>query len=337
MAQLFDIQKTLFDQIKAKLPENVSFVHEIAELLKLSYDSAYRRIRGEKIVSLEELYVLCTHFQISVDSLFDIKSGKIVFSSLAIEPGKVSIKEWLLNILENIKTIQQIPGSSLIYAAKDAPFFHYFHIPELAAFKMFFWEKTLFQFPGYQGKKFSLGKCDEELIAIGQKILLSYTKIPVTEIWNEDTFYIMLRQIEYYWISGLFENKDDLLILFEKLNDWIRHLQLQTEYGFQYLYGLEPNGVEGNFKLYENEVVLNDNTVLVKMGDMKTAFLTYNVVNLLTTTDPAFCNKIDFFVQGLIKKSILISSSAAKERRRFFNQLVSQLQKFRQRIEANEN
>ncbi len=333
MSQLFDIQKAIFQQIKEKIPANISFVHEIAGMLEQSYDSAYRRIRGEKMVTLEELYKLCTYFGISVDSLFKIKSGKIVFNNIAIEPGKVSIKEWLQNILTNIQMIQSAKEKSVIYAAKDAPFFHYFQIPELAAFKMFFWEKTLFQFPGYFEKKFSLSEYDQELHKIGRQVLIAYTKIPTIEIWNEDTFYIILRQIKYYWVSGLFKNPEEIWILFDKLETWILHIQQQAEYGYQFLYGLEPNGVEGTYKLYENEIVLNDNTVLVKTGDIKTTFLTYNVINLLTTTDSAFGDKIDNFLQGLIKKSIQISSAAAKERQRFFNRLIDQIGRFRSRIE----
>jgi len=335
MSDLFNIQDAIFRQIKNSLPPNLSFVHEISELLGLSYDSAYRRIRGEKVISLEELYKLSTHFNISVDSLFDIRSGKIVFNSLAIDPEKLNVKQWLQNMLQTIQGIGQSKNKKIVYAAKDAPFFHYFHIPELAAFKLFFWQKTLFQFPGFGERKFSLEDYDDELQQIGQKILISYTKIPTVEIWNEDTFYIMLRQMEYYWVSGLFKKEEEIWILIEKLEQWIRHLHLQAEYGFQYIFGTEPNGVEGMFILYENEVVLNDNTVLVTTDDVKTSFLTYNVVNLLTTSDPEFCSKIERFLQGLIKKSIQISTSAAKERNRFFNRLQKQIESFRLRIEKD--
>jgi hypothetical protein len=333
MNKLFNVQEAIFQQIKQQLPSNLSFVHEISELLGLSYDSAYRRIRGEKIISLEELYKLSTHFGISVDSLFDIKSGKIVFDSLAIDPENMNLKRWLQSMLKNMQMVENVANKKIIYAAKDAPFFHYFHIPELAAFKLFFWQKTLFQFPGYQEKKFSLDDYDAELQQIGQRILLSYTRIPTAEIWNEDTFYIMLRQMEYYWVSGLFEKEDEMYILIGKVENWINHLRRQAEYGFQYICGTEPNGIEGSFSLFENEVVLNDNTVLVTTGERKTTFLTYNVVNLLTTSDPLFCGKIERFLNGLIKKSIQISTSAAKERNRFFNKLEKQVQAFRYRIE----
>lgn len=333
MSDLYNIQGAIFDEIKRKLPPSHSFVHEISELLVLSYDSAYRRIRGEKIISLEELYKLCVHFNISVDTIFKIKSGKTVFNSLAIDPEKLNVKQWLQNMLNNIQAVHAAKDKKIIYAAKDAPFFHYFHIPELTAFKLFFWQKTLFQFPEFREKKFSLSEMDDELFSLGQKILINYCKIPTTEIWNEDTFYIMLRQMEYYWISGLFERNKDLLILIDKLEQWIKHLHLQAEFGFQFMYGQEPHGVEGNFCLFENEVVLNDNTVLVTTDNIKMTFLTYNVVNLLTTTDPVFISQIDRFLSGLLKKSIQISTSAAKERNRFFNKLQQQIDSFRQKVQ----
>jgi hypothetical protein len=50
-----DLQKELFVLIKHTLPSHISLVDEIADLLDISYDSVYRRIRGEKPISLNEL------------------------------------------------------------------------------------------------------------------------------------------------------------------------------------------------------------------------------------------------------------------------------------------
>jgi len=69
MNEAIYVQKELFSRIKETLPSNISFVHEISESLEISYDSAYRRIRGEKELSLTELLRLCSKYAISVDSL----------------------------------------------------------------------------------------------------------------------------------------------------------------------------------------------------------------------------------------------------------------------------
>ena len=90
----------------------------------------------------------------------------------------------------------------IIYSAKDPPLFHYFHIPEIAQFKVFFWQKTLLQFPEYANKKFSLLDYDNEIQQLGMQALSKYVKVPTIELWNEDTFIIVFSQIEYYWLSG---------------------------------------------------------------------------------------------------------------------------------------
>lgn len=332
MDNLSEIQKAIFEEVKNKLPSNVSFVHEISELLEVSYDSSYRRIRGEKTLSLDDLNKICSHFNISLDPYFGVKGNKVVFESMFVEPENITIREWLVRIHSDIKKMADVKNASIIYSAKDIPFYHFFQVPEIAAFKVFFWQKTLFHFPEYRDKKFSLDEFDRELQDIGTGILLTSIKIPTTEIWNEDTFIIFLRQIEFCWISGLFEKQEDALILCEKLVLWLKHLREQAEYGFKFIYGLKPQGIEGSFKLYENEVVLNDNTILADLDGNLVTYLTYNVVSLLVTRDKAFTRSIRNYLAGLIKKSILISSSAARERDRFFNGLTDQILQFRARI-----
>jgi hypothetical protein len=197
---------------------------------------------------------------------------------------------------------------------------------------MFFWEKTLFQFPQLADKKFSIADYDEEIKTIGEQILATSIKIPTIEIWNEDTFNITFKQIEHYWVSGLFKSKDDLLILCDKLHNWIEHIKKQAEYGFKFLYGTKPEGIDNSFRFYENEVVLNDNTILVETNNFTATYLTYNVLSLLLSTDTDFCEGVKNYLNGILKESILISSVNAKERNRFFNKLLHKIDHFRETI-----
>ena len=332
MAQPNEIQTALFQAIKHKLPENFSFVHEIAELLGISYDSAYRRIRGDKPLTLDELILLNNRFGLSVDTFLNVETSNVVFNCHAVEAEKFRIKQWLETILGDLNRIRQAKEKEIIYAAKDPPLFHYFHFPEIGAFKMFFYQKTLLGFPEFMDKKLRLDEADEEIYQTGKKMLVASNSIPTTEIWNEDTFYITLRQIEYYWIAGYFASKDDVLNLCDKLELWLRHIQKQAELGFKFLHDQDPVGVEGTFKMYENEIVLNDNSILVKTPDVSFAYLTFNVLSLLTTTNPTFTGHLERYFRGLIKQSHLISSTGAKERSRFFNKLQNTVEKFRDSI-----
>ncbi|MCD4684024.1 MAG: hypothetical protein K8R86_12135 [Bacteroidales bacterium] len=328
-----ELQTILFQQIKEKLPSHLSLVDEISELLEISYDSAYRRIRGEKSLSMGELNKVSRHFELSVDALFNLKSNNVVFKHVPIIPPEIGVKKWLKIIRDDLKKIQHSSTNEIIYAAKDPPIFQYFQFPEIAAFKMFFWEKTLFQFPQHANKKFAISDFDEEIKTIGEQILAASIKIPTIEIWNEDTFNITFRQIEHYWVSGLFEKKEDIRILCDKLYIWIEHIKKQAELGFKFLYGTEPQGVENSYRFYENEVVLNDNTIFVKTDKFTATYLTYNVLSLLVTTDKAFCKSVENYLKGILKESILISSVNAKERNRFFNKLLEKIDNFRSTLE----
>ncbi|MEN8225347.1 MAG: hypothetical protein ABFS05_08305 [Bacteroidota bacterium] len=332
MAEPKSIQTTLFQAIKHQLPEKFSFVHEIAELLQISYDSAYRRIRGDKALTLDELVLLNERFGLSVDTFLNVETNNVVFNCHAVEAEKFRIKQWLETIIRDLERIRQAKEKHIIYAAKDPPLFHYFHFPEIGAFKMFFYQKTLLRFPEFEGMQLRLDEADEDIYQTGRRMLISSNAIPTTEIWNEDTFYITLRQIEYYWIAGYFHSRDDVLNLCDKLEKWLRHIQKQAELGFKFLYGQNPVGVEGTFKMYENEIVLNDNSILVKMPDVSYAYLTFNVLSLLTTTNPVFTGHLERYFNGLIKQSHLISSSGAKERSRFFNKLLGTVEEFREKI-----
>ncbi len=328
-----ELQTILFQQIKEKLPSHLSMVDEISELLEISYDSSYRRIRGEKSLSMSELSKVTQHFGLSVDDLFNLKSNNVVFKHIRFRPPDMGVKTLLKNLLNDLKRIQLSGVKEIIYAAKDPPIFQYFQFPEIAAFKMFFWEKTLFQFPQLADKKFAIKDYDPEIKIIGEQMLTASLKIPTIEIWNEDTFNITFKQIEHYWVSGLFENKEDIRTLCDKMYTWIDHIKRQAELGFKYLYGTDPHGVENSYRFYENEVVLNDNTVYVETEHFTATYITYNVLSLLVNTDKAFCKGVKDYLKGILKESILISSVNAKERNRFFNRLLEKIDNFRSNLD----
>ena len=326
------IQVLLFRIIKEQLPSNVSFVHEISELLGISYDSAYRRIRGEKELALEELKVLCKKYSISLDTLFSVESQNIIFSSLAIGEQGCTFIQWLTTILTEIKDIHACRRQEIVYSAKDIPLFHFFEFPELFSFKVYFWNKVFFSSPGFKQEVFRFEIADK-ILEIGKHILVTYNKIPTVELWNEETFDSLLRQIEFCHVCGYFINREDSLKIIEKVELMIMHLQEQARIGFRFLHGSVPDGIDGYYKLYCNEVLLGDNTILIHKDGRSKTFLTYNVINLLVTENSMLCNQVETSLHNLTKKSTLISSTSEKERHRFFNTLFQKIDDLRARIQ----
>ena len=326
------IQEILFQTIKSKLPPNISFVHDLSELLGISYDSAYRRIRGEKELSLAELKSICLHYSVSIDALFDYKSNHVIFNSLALGEEGFTFENWLQSLLAGIKQIYSSQQKEIIYAAKDLPVFYYFEVPEIAAFKIYFWHKTLIPSSEYENKLITL-EAPERYYELGHQMLSYYIKIPTIEIWSEATIASILHQIEYCFVSGFFAQTEDVFRLCDVLDSWLNHVQRQAECGFQFRLGSPCEGIENSYKLFNNEVLVSDNTILVTMDGHKTSYYTYNVINQLITTNPVFCNQVDKTLRNLMQKSTMISGTSAKERHRFFNALHEKVRTLKGRIE----
>ena len=144
-----EIQQQLFQIIKTKLPAETSVADEVAKLLNISSDSAYRRIRVEKQITFEELHTLTINFKISLDQLMNIPTGGTLFQCNYINPTTYRFDQYLTGVLHHLTYFNSFKKKELYYSCKDMPFFNHFHFRELAAFKWFFWMKTYFQFPEF--------------------------------------------------------------------------------------------------------------------------------------------------------------------------------------------
>lgn len=327
-----NIQIELFNKIKQKTNPNLTLVHEVSEILDLSYDSTYRRIRGDQFLNLEEIVKLCSHYGISVDALCNSSMNSVTFESFTMDPEKFRFKDWLNMVLRDIRMIKESPNKQIIYASKDPAIYHYFVIPEIIAFKAFMWEKTVFQFPDFKDKKFTFDAFDSETLSLGMQLSKLAALIPTIELWNADTMLLVFRQIEYYWIAGLFERMDDVKNLLDKVEKWIIHIRQQAELGFKFIYNSPPEGPEDTFRLYETEVIKIDNLIFVDLGDKRATYIAANSLNLLKTTNPYYCEQVKKFLHGIMLTSNLISHSGEKERNRLFNKYLYLLEELRRRI-----
>ena len=86
------IQEYLFRRIKEKLPVEASLADVVAEMLHVSNDSAYRRIRGETPLILEEAQILCEAFSLSLDQTLNNKENTVSFTAFNLNNEKNLIR-----------------------------------------------------------------------------------------------------------------------------------------------------------------------------------------------------------------------------------------------------
>ena len=318
------IQNVFFQQIKDRLPVHLALVDEIADTLEISNDSAYRRIRGETSLDFDEIAALASKHGISLDGLTSSKSDTVAFRYQPLDEEAFSFEEYMATVVADLKSIASKEGAKMTYVANDIPFFQLFGVPEVAAFKLFVWTKTILNYVEHKGKKFKMHEgISDRVKELGNQLIETYCDIPSTEVFHSGSLDSTLNQIEYYYVGGLFDDNAEALVLCDKLSELVEHMQRQAELEVKFPFGKEPpEGTleikKGNYQLFYNEVLHTDNMILASAGEFKMAYLTNNGHNSLMTMNPVFHDNASRAIKNLLSKSALVSGTSEKERNRIF-------------------
>jgi hypothetical protein len=318
-------QEFLFQRIKEILPASVSLTDVVSEVLHVSSDSAYRRIRNETPLVLQEAKQLCEHFSLSLDQVLSLKRNSILFENIRINNQQYSYKKYLSDITELVKQINSFNRKEIIYLTKDIPLFHSFYFKPLIAFRFFFWMKTILQHPDYITKTIDLNGVPSEIETLSIEHGKAYTQVPSTEIWNTECINSVISQIEFYRDSGYFSSAADIRAIYQSVHETILHLKNQVEYGCKFMPGENPQARKLNFTFFYNRVVLGSNTILVNTDDVKTAYLNYNVLDYMVTRDERFCNQCTEDLNNMMRKATVISQTSEKQRNIFFGILLAKI------------
>ena len=319
----FPIQDKFFDQLKKALPPNISIADELSDLLGISNDSAYRRMRGGTALSLDEAAIISRKYKISLDPVISSAlDNEVTFSYTSLSNKIENFEKYLQRILEQLKMINQYDVKQITYSAEDIPMFYNFLYPELSAFKLYYWYKSILTVPEFEGKKFDFNIITKKNLELCHAIFNEYKKIPSIELWNEETISTTLKQVQFCIDTGLFVKKEDAIRVISQIKEMIQLVQKQAGLSSK---TEEAIGQEKNFTLYSTEVMMSTNSILIGIGELKFAYLSFNTVNSMTTNNVYYCNEMEQWLNNMIKKSTLISGVAEKQRFQFFNTIYKRI------------
>jgi hypothetical protein len=319
-------QEFLFQRIKELLPPSESLTDAVSEILHLSTDSAYRRIRNETPLVLEEAKQLCEAFHLSLDQVLNIKNNSILFENVRINNQGYSYEQYLSDLLKQTQYISSFRSKEIIWLTKDLPLFHNFYFQPLIAFRYFFWMKAILQHPDFATRSVDLNGVPPEIDRMSREFAKAYTQVPSIEIWNTECVNGTISQIEFYKDTGLFSSGADIKAVYEALKETILHLKVQVEFGCKFLPGETHETKKPNFSFFLNRVGLGDNTILVTTDNVKTAYLNYDVLNYMVTRDETFCNQCYEDLRTLMRRATVLSETSERQRNIFFGILLAKIE-----------
>lgn len=320
-----NIQAAFFHHLKQQMPPHLSLVNELSELLNISSDSAYRRIRGEKAIDFDELKRVASHYKVSIDQFLHLEPNRLIFTDRTLEANSsFQFSTYLKTIIEDLSFMNSFDDKMIFYLNKDVPVFHHFSSPELAAFKSFFWRKTILQDPAFAKQNFEVEKYALLFAEAAKKIHTLYTQIPSVEIWNVESINSTIRQIDYYKDTQVFLLKQDVITIYQRLLNAIELIEQYAETGKK-ASAYDPHLKGASYEVYINEFILGDNTLLVQLDGSKVAYINHAVHNYIMTKDERFCDFTYNHFQNIIKRSTPISNVNEKDRKKFFNKMKDKI------------
>lgn len=323
------MQDQFITYLKAKAQDNTSFVEEIASVLDIGYDAAYRRINLKTSLSLEETVKLAKHYKISLNKLFEVGSQTTILADLSPPiHNKEGLEMWLKQSHDSVYPLTKLKSASIIYSAKDIPLFHTLKDSFLSRYKMYVWLKDVD--PEMTRSKISfddfIKDIPETLLENAFKLGEVYKDINITEIWNNTTINGTLQQVLYYFEAGAL-SKELALLICTDIEDVIRHVEKQAIQ--QSLIGSKNKAI---YNLYINDIHTMSNTIMVKTPHQKVFFTPFTVISYFKIEHQPTCELMFEFFEKQMSISKLLVNAGEKDRSLFFNRMHLKINRLRDRI-----
>ncbi|QNN42757.1 helix-turn-helix domain-containing protein [Pedobacter roseus] len=287
-------QELFFEAIKAALPEYQNMAQSIAEVLEVSTNEAYKKIRGSSILNLQQIIKLSDSFRVPFIYKPD-QLPTVTFDYLSVDQEIPNMLLYLQDLLKNLKQIQQSKHKHITITTDDIPLFHFFKYPELTCFKLFFWSDSVMN----TDVKFDPSGFAAEIIEISKELNQIYLEIPCTEIWSKDTVHGTIEQIRYAFEAGYITKA-----LAEQIIEQVRYcLTDMNMYAISSKKTIDP---AHTFNWYNCDV-LGSISYLVDFKDSMACYNRFNTFNYLRTEDQPYCKQTKQWMQGLIMKSVSFS------------------------------
>lgn len=303
----------LLKAIRQNLPEGMTPIDLLMDILGIGKEAAYRRVRGDVPFTLRETALIAERLKLSLDCIANINPGRVLFE---LRPQKFyfeeeSVEEYkpLQAFLDSLRIASKQPDSEFTFSSNTFPQFpgHMFY--QLFKYTTF---KYMYENENVRSvKPYNEISVPEKFFKLNRDIILETMNLKETTF----LFYIsfldnIISELKYFLGIQLIDNTDIELIK-NDLHSFIDFIEELTSEG-RFKTGNKVNVFISNVRFDVSYSFIQANDYILSMIGAFT-------VNHLTASDEASLYKMKNRIQALKRVSDLISESGEIKRIQFIN------------------
>ena len=283
----------------------------LMDLLSLSRESVYRRIRNEIPFTFEEVVNISLKLGLSLDEIAGQEQKNRAFFDLPVPKSSAPLDVYseIVDVAAEIyKKMHNSKESEMFFTANQLPFPYYMLFENLSKFYYYKWIHKTQEVPlNFYLSEFST---PTQISAVHKKYKYAASKVnQITAILGPSFILSTVKEIMYFYRRRLI-TKDELLLLQEDLYKVISKLENDTRKG------VDENGVKTD--LYCSTLNITSNSIWFKSDNEEgTQFWTYT--DPITIYNAEVSKRHKMWIDSLLKYSTLISQSNEIQRSDFFN------------------
>lgn len=306
-------------------------VHALCQVLNLGRDAIYRRLRGETVLSADELILLSRKYDIKLDAYME--SAPQLNYPAAFENITCEL-QYYKQLEQHVMSITSLDGVSIDYATPELPIYYDLFTPTLLAFKTFVYGLTTWNLDKWKGKVFSPNLIHPEVFEVAERLLVPLFKVPGRELWSIGILDITLRQIEHAVDVGRLTDPKFVNLMFNELERIVDHMEEMARCGKRFAPGNKQEENDPDFCVFHNEMTNTNNVIIIKSRNFSTVFSTFINPDYIISTDERIQSKMETWFDNLVANSNVLDVNSGKYIEKFFTRLRRVVAISKQRIDV---
>lgn len=316
--ETYNYDRVLLEAVKARLPRDVNPVWFIMDVLSISKEAAYRRLRAEVPLSLRESVLLANELGISLNEVANSNPDKVHnyhISLIDFETPDEADYKVLQVYLDNLCRGSDDPSSQLAVTTNVFPRQLYLRYPSIVRFSVFKWIHQSGKSPL---KAYHEVRVADRLQQVFRDSCQAYFNLKATYyLFDHQLCRSLVHGLRYFSSVGLLREEDREAIRSEarKLLDYMEQIAINGQY---------ENG--NPVYMYISDLHFNKSYYNIRAGEYRLSMVKACVLNYLCSTEESCYDKMNDWIHSRRRLSTLISQSSEPRRIAFFNELRRQLE-----------